>query len=622
MLGRLSAISKVILISGISVILVSGVLLYFGLGMVSDQAAQITREKNHHTRIYALSIEEKFKNTIDILEFTARSGIFDKPFDSEIIHELRGIPETSEPEMRMAGQNILRQYGVFDNVGFTLPNGDMYFVEPYALQLELASLNFAFRDWYKGVIKTNSAYLSETFVAESTGDRTVKAAIPVVDDAGNLMGIWGGILNLGFTSLELDRLASDDGKRIILFDHGGNIVTDTHNIGLDVREKETYYKHVSRSLTGQSGSAADSINNKKFLVTYSPVKVGSMFWSILIIEPYDSAFLAVSSNRDQMFLTLGLVVMIITASSVLRVMIIRREVKGATEKQQEIEHLERDLSSLDAKYERLKLSVPKAKGNTPLQVMPKHYLALITIFVALVGMMNVYLLIENQRIEYSIGLLSKPMSTGYVIQNLRGDTMDTWLSWKMLPGSELVVNIKNPDVVTLEQLDAARNAILSTELVAIDDSLLHKGPKGSTSLYYLGWKGALDSVADRQTKLFIPNSIRIVESASGEGDIIIEFTTLRSGDGYMGYTKSIADESQILKSNIVIYNVNDLTAEQMGTIIRHEFGHALGLGHSTAPEDLMAPVIQTDYPYISECVIDAILELYDGGRHNQIVCEK
>ena len=68
--------------------------------------------------------------------------------------------------------------------------------------------------------------------------------------------------------------------------------------------------------------------------------------------------------------------------------------------------------------------------------------------------------------------------------------------------------------------------------------------------------------------------------------------------------------------------MNNLSESQLSTIMRHEMGHAMGLAHSTAPEDLMYPVIETNFPYISECDISAIAALYNGEIQGQVVCEK
>ena len=222
--------------------------------------------------------------------------------------------------------------------------------------------------------------------------------------------------------------------------------------------------------------------------------------------------------------------------------------------------------------------------------------------------------------EHHVSITGK-INDGYVIQNLRGDTVNTWLSWRLGEGSIINVNIidgeKYPD-----KAEIARKVVLSEEIIEIDNSLLHKGLKGTTSTYYMGWEGALGSIK-KATEFHIPHKFNVIESEKGEGRITIHLTTQRSGDGYSGYTKTIADESQnqILKSEITIYEIDKISNAQFETILRHEFGHALGLAHSTATEDLMAPTITTNYPYISECDIDAMVLLYDGGEKSEVTCK-
>jgi predicted Zn-dependent protease len=64
-----------------------------------------------------------------------------------------------------------------------------------------------------------------------------------------------------------------------------------------------------------------------------------------------------------------------------------------------------------------------------------------------------------------------------------------------------------------------------------------------------------------------------------------------------------------------------MSTAALETVIRHELGHALGLAHSTAVEDLMHPTIETNFPYISDCDVDAMVGLYDGGNTSDVICE-
>lgn len=215
---------------------------------------------------------------------------------------------------------------------------------------------------------------------------------------------------------------------------------------------------------------------------------------------------------------------------------------------------------------------------------------------------------------------SDSFKTRLFIENLRGDTVDTWKSWRLI-GTSMNVNIVNPRGMDESKIDVIIDAITSDESFDIDDSISHKGPKGTSSSYYNGWSGALKQVSDIETKFNIPTNFNVNKSYDGQSDVIITVSNLKDNDGFTGYTKSIVDGNEIIKSFITIYDVSNLTDEELSTIVRHEFGHALGLGHSTAPEDLMAPTIDMTIPYISQCNIAAIKDLYNGIQ-GSTVCEK
>lgn len=212
------------------------------------------------------------------------------------------------------------------------------------------------------------------------------------------------------------------------------------------------------------------------------------------------------------------------------------------------------------------------------------------------------------------------MKSGYVIQNLKGDIINTFHSWNVPQERTLYINLVNPNVIDNDKVQIIKDAILSEKTVLLDDSLFHKAMPGSQSTYFLGWSGALKQASQTPTKFTIPTSFSINESSTN-GDIAIILSTLESPDGYSGFTRSIVENNQILKSTITIYKADQLSSAELETIIRHEFGHAVGLIHSSNPYDLMHPTIETNYPFISNCDISAITHLYDGNANDKAVCE-
>lgn len=241
----------------------------------------------------------------------------------------------------------------------------------------------------------------------------------------------------------------------------------------------------------------------------------------------------------------------------------------------------------------------------------------VTISLGFIG----YVYYENQLASQTTSHLPINYNSNYVIQNLQGDTIDTWVAWNIANGRIIHIHVTNTANLPQNMIDAVKDAILSTKAVKIDDSATGTGPKGSSSVYFVGWTGAAEAAYSEPTKQYIPQQFDVNGSPNGVGDIEVILTNDISPDGYSGYTKSLVDGNEILKSKITIFKANKLDANNLSAIIRHEFGHALGLGHSTASEDLMSPMLP-DYPYISACDIDTLKGLYDGDKNSKVVCTK
>jgi len=92
-------------------------------------------------------------------------------------------------------------------------------------------------------------------------------------------------------------------------------------------------------------------------------------------------------------------------------------------------------------------------------------------------------------------------------------------------------------------------------------------------------EGALSAARSVDTENNIPAKFNIVSSLADESNIVIQFSTHPEHDGYSGYVRVFTHNDEILQSHIIIYDVEKLSDADLTTIICHEFGHALGLGH-------------------------------------------
>lgn len=213
----------------------------------------------------------------------------------------------------------------------------------------------------------------------------------------------------------------------------------------------------------------------------------------------------------------------------------------------------------------------------------------------------------------------------FITQSLIGDSIGTWASWNFLDSEDtLHVHIINQANLSEQKMEIVKNTILSEDTIEINDLQIHKGTSDTSTKFYVGWYGAIKELTSVELKNTLPITFHVHESTIYDGDIVITLSNTKNTEGYSGYTRSIIDESQnqILKSFITIYEVNKLESKDLDLITKHEMGHALGLKHSTDPEDLMYEQMTTSLPFISTCDVNALKSLYKDEPLSEFLCEK
>jgi DNA-binding response OmpR family regulator len=287
---------------------------------------------------------------------------------------------------------------------------------------------------------------------------------------------------------------------------------------------------------------------------------------------------------------------------------LKRSSESATKREKEmaqVEILAEDISSYEHKKR--------------LQISKKFYAVIVLICIGAASGIAGYSYYENQLFIETVHNNLANYKDQYLVQNLNGEIISTWVAWNIPSDRIIYVDIVNQAGVGQDKIDAIKDAILSKNIVQISNPL-SEGPNGSSSTYYVGWLGALDDASKANTIMNIPKKFEISQSSAGTGDIIITLSPDINPDGYTGLTKSISDMHQILRSTVTIFGVKGLSIDQIKVITRHEIGHTLGIAYSTNPEDLMHLTIQVQYGYISDCDISAIRSLYNGSQTSQVIC--
>jgi hypothetical protein len=176
-----------------------------------------------------------------------------------------------------------------------MPNGDMYFLEPFSTQQTLTKNNYAFRDYFQGAIKRNDTYLGNVIIATAASrPREAVISIPVysLKDNSTVVGVWAGSIDFNILDKELQSLnitsSSKGGNgitRVVYIDNNGQKIADSDINKSKTPESFANLNSLKNAINGQSGSIIDTVNNTKMVVTYQPVKIFHNTWVVVLMQP-------------------------------------------------------------------------------------------------------------------------------------------------------------------------------------------------------------------------------------------------------------------------------------------------------------------------------------------------
>jgi len=247
------------------------------------------------TNILAKNLENRIQKAGAILEITSKlPQVRDVPYAhllNQTLNTLHGIPQYADIEKRQVVKNILSSNNDLYEIFLLMPNGNMYFLEPYSIQQTLAVNNFAFRDYFQGAISTNDTYLGNVHTtAAASGARTAKIAVPTysLKDNSTIAGVWAGSIDFNVLNKELQSLnltSLGDSTRIVYVDGKGQKIADSDINKSKIPESFVNLKGFKAAIGGLAGSTIDTVNNTRMLVSYQPVNAFHNTWVVLLMQP-------------------------------------------------------------------------------------------------------------------------------------------------------------------------------------------------------------------------------------------------------------------------------------------------------------------------------------------------
>lgn len=267
----------------------------FSLNNTSNQSQAATELTNLWKFINA-----KFNTLITTLELVGSNNMLNSfNFEANVSDDLHGIPKNLDITKRDMLTTVLKENPDIASIFLVLPNGNIYLGEPYADQEQLPRLNFADREWFKGVQLHNGTYASTVFQSAAINAPALAVAIPIFniksddfvshfkDDTHRTNGYLVGILDFNSTKQMLYNSQKSSENKFYLVDTNGSQLLNSDNILSEAAPKVFDYHHVVESNLGLNTTAIYRVNDDQDerILYMRPLPVTGNLWYAFLSRP-------------------------------------------------------------------------------------------------------------------------------------------------------------------------------------------------------------------------------------------------------------------------------------------------------------------------------------------------
>jgi PAS domain S-box-containing protein len=289
---------------------------YYADRMLSRQTEE--QALNESTQVASLSasfLEDHFRQKVTLLRSYATDPLFQKAWANRDMAEIARQMELAR--MLDPDSALVSVYEL---------DGTMRAISPF--DPEVVGQNFSYRDWYRGVARHWTPYVSEVYRPRAKPQQlSVAVSIPIKDATGKPVGILAAAYNLQRISGWLRQVSGYGTRTISVVDQHGRLLAhpqiDVFKPPVDL----TGYEPVQRLQASESGAGLFRSGDREVMLAYVPVP--GLGWGVLAEQPTSEVRQRISELRRQVaFFSVLFVVLALACGSLVGSLSRRQQALG------------------------------------------------------------------------------------------------------------------------------------------------------------------------------------------------------------------------------------------------------------------------------------------------------